>query len=195
MDKLRFLGDFHHNLKVRKVRGVLAVWRRPVPNDIIKVDDYILYEYCLALITKNYELRRHVQRCQFRDSGKSNPVKRSMALLYPNQYPSSASKEFQVLIFDNMNSGELASTVKKDELILYYGFFQLSTNGLKKASSISQRMRRLARQLIVLKRLINADEDLKYFFKPEYIDEFINASEQLGEFSLTTSEGEMLVVF
>ena len=194
LDKLRFLGDFHHNLKVLKVGGVLVVWRRPGPNDIVKVDDYIPCEYCLAFLTKK-ELWRHGQRCQFRDSGKSNSVKRSMALLYPNQCPSGASKELQVLILDNMNSGELASTVKKDELILSYGSFQLSTNGLRKASSISQRMRILARLLIVLKRLINADEDLKYFCKPEYFDAFINASKQLGEFSLATSEGENVACF
>lgn len=51
-DRLRFLGDFYHNLKVLEVGGELIVHRRPQAGILVSYKDYMPILIVLHFTTK-----------------------------------------------------------------------------------------------------------------------------------------------
>ena len=61
IDRLRFLGDFYHNLKVSEVGGKLIIYRRPQAGILVSYKNYMPCKYCLPCYNKD-ELWRHTQK-------------------------------------------------------------------------------------------------------------------------------------
>lgn len=168
LDKLRCKGDFYHNIKVLKTGGELIIWRRPDKDDVANVEDYIPCKFCLAFITKS-EMWRHAEVCRLKSSESKDLIEHSNLIMYPNRYASGASRELK-LILDSMNNDAISKIVHNDKIICTYGSFMLASSGIKRAHSISQRMRILARLLLKLHGNLNEDNDLSYYIKPQYFD-------------------------
>lgn len=84
---------------------------------------------------------RHVKRCPANtgeDDGKS--LKKSKLLLFPNNYSEGASEELELLVLSSIFNDDISSVVFKDQLITTLGSFLLSTHGVRKGNTISQRM-------------------------------------------------------
>ena len=197
LDLLRFKGSFVKNMKVLRIGGELQVWRRPAENAIVTHEDYLPCNYCLAFVTKS-EMWRHVKKCPHKSSvvGGGDMVKRAELLLYPNQYDSGASNELRHLVLSIMNKDHITNVVAKDNIILTYGSFMLSTSGIRKVNGISQRMRILGRLLILLREKARSiNHSMIDFMKPEYFDIVVECSKELGGFSLQNKEGENVASF
>ena len=118
-------------------------------------------------------------------------VKRAKILLYPNQHHQAALEELKALVMVNMLKDDIIKVVSQDEVILTYRSFMLTSYGIRKASSISQRMRILARLLILLRSKENTNRiTLIDVLIPEYFDMIVECAKELGTFSLKTKEGE-----
>ena len=197
LDDLRHRGDFYHNVKVLRTGGVLILWRRPAPDDVVCPNDYKPCPYCLVFVTKK-EMWRHVKTCK--KNNKSDEaltvLGKSEMLLYPNRYSEGASKELTQLVLSKMNNDSISEIVSSDKLITTFGSFLLSSHGLRKGGNISQRMRILARVLVELWKLSEEPrKTLLDFIKPCYFDNFVEVTRSLGGFSMVNVEGESIAGF
>lgn len=69
LDKLRLLGDYHHNMSVLETGdGELIVVRRPGPGEICSVEDFLPYCHCMGFI-KRIDLWKHAASCSFKPEG------------------------------------------------------------------------------------------------------------------------------
>ena len=194
-DLLRYKGDYYHNLKILKIGGELVVWRRPAPDSIVDVKDYVPCEYCLVFITKK-EMWRHSRKCPMRKDGNACSLKNSEMLLYPSLYCDGASDELKHLVLKNMIRDEVGNVVFRDTLITTYGSFQLSSCGLKKLHSISERMRLMARLLIQLRTETGQHaSNLADFIMPEMFENVVLCTKRMGGYSMDTEEGEPVASF
>jgi len=82
----------------------------------------------------------------------------------------------------------------KDDLITSYGSFLLSSKGLTKGSQISHRMRLLGQLLKVLASKFEIKKMLN-FIDPKCLDDVVDVTKELGEYSLTLIGGERRPVF
>ena len=145
LDLLRFKGDYKRNMIVLKSGGELVLWRRPGPEDIVSIEDFIPCQFCFAFVTKA-ELWRHHKTCQFVQEGVVGTVQASRLLLFSHQTKEQPQYiQLKAMVIDKMNNDAVKKVVSQDEIIQMYGSFQLENGGLKKASSISDRMRVMAR--------------------------------------------------
>ena len=170
--ELRGLRDFHHNTKVLCNGGVLVVWRRPTIDMVVDYRNYLRCEHCLVFMSKG-KLWRHEKKCFLRKdvSSRLSIVKRAKILLYPNQHHQAVSEELKALVMVNMLKDDIIKVVSQDEVILTYRSFMLTSYGIRKANSISQRMRILARLLILLRSKENTNSiTLIDVLIPEYFD-------------------------
>ena len=197
LDVLRYRGDFHQNMKVLKTGGELVVWRRPSTGDIVNYRDFLPCTHCLVFVTK-LEMWRHLQTCKHKMKTNNNDIiARSKVLLYPNQHVVGASTYLQTFVLDNMNNDEITSCVKQDQLISTYGSFLLgTTTGMKTANSVSQRMRVLARLLLCLRTKLSKPKlTMKEMISPLNFDNIVEATKEIGGFTMVNSEGEFVPSF
>lgn len=168
----------------------MIVWRRPNEEDIVSVKDYRPCPHCLAFVTVS-EMWRHVKVCILKnETGNSQSLQdRSEMLFYSNFYSKGASSELQAFVLSNMIHDDVTDAVSGDTLITTMGSFLLSSQGHKKGNYIAQRMRLIARLLIILKSKHGSKEMID-FLDPQYFDDIVQGTRELGGYSLTDRNGE-----
>ena len=88
LEKLRLLGNYHHNLRVlQSKQGELIVSRRPSTSNRCNPNDFLPCSHCLGFIRRQ-ELWKHVKSCKFKPEDIETPKYRkvqekSKVLLYP----------------------------------------------------------------------------------------------------------------
>ena len=179
------LGDFHHNTKVLSSGGVLAVWRRPAIDMVVDYRNYLPCEHCLVFMSKG-ELWRHEKKFFLRKdlSSRLSVVRRPELLLHPNHHYQAASEDLKALVMVHMLKDDIFKVVSQDEVILTYGSFMLISCRIRKANSISQRMRILAPLLILFRRKENTSSiALIDVLISEYFEMIVECAKELGTFS------------
>ena len=197
LDDIRRRGDFQHNMKVLRTGGELVVWRRPAECDVVRVEDYKPCPYCTVFVTVK-ELWRHARTCDKNHNQEhgTNIVRKAELLLFPNKYAEGASSELKTLVLCNMIKDDITQIVSSDELIMTLGSFLLSSHGFRKCNLISQRMRIMARLLKVLRQNTSKENgSMMEYIQPQYFDEIVNATKILGEYQMSTTEGEAISMF
>ena len=73
LEKLRLLGNYHHNLRVlRSKQGELIVSRRPSISNRCNPNDFLPCSHCLGFIRRQ-ELWKHVKSCKFKPESTETP--------------------------------------------------------------------------------------------------------------------------
>ena len=196
LDRLRFRGDFYHNMKVLATGGELKVWRRPSPDEVVSHDQFKPCMYCFAFVQK-HELWRHTASCPMNDK-KGNTSNRKLqhesdmilfgssdALL--GQHPALSEG-----VLSSMKGDEIAFVVKHDPLILAYGSYEYSSKGKSKANYVSQKMRILAKFLLELQKDPHyQSSSLAEILKPETFDDIIKATRNLCSFTIDNAADDI----
>lgn len=166
------------------------VWRRPKEDDIVSVKDFRPCPHCLAFVTVS-EMWRHVKTCMLKDDKLDSRTvqERSEMLFYSNKCAKGASVELHGFVLEKMFHDEITDVVFQDTLITTLGSFLLSSQGLKKGNNISQRMRLLARLLLMLQEK-HGKKELLEFIDPNYFDSIVAETKTLGGYSLSDKNGE-----
>ena len=89
-----------------------------------------------------------------------------------------------------MFNDDISGVVFKDQLITTLGSFLLSTHGVRKGNTIPQRMQSLACMLIFVCQKHNLDLSWAEFLDPQYFYDIVDATKQLGGYSMINAEGE-----
>lgn len=200
LDRLRYRGDFYHNLKVLKTGGELKVFRRPGPGENVDASMFTPCTHCLAFIRK-HDLWRHVKQCTFNEERTDGDDKEkrwhrklqyeSELLLFSNRFPEGSSEALGSQVLSTMRSDEITQTVKSDKLILMVGSSLLERGGSTKISYISQRMRTLARLLLKVQENEDSNSTVQFLMDciaPSMFDIVIKATKSLCGYSQCTTE-------
>ena len=200
LDRLRYKGDFYHNLKVLKTGGELKVFRRPCSGENVDASAFTPCTHCLAFIRK-HELWRHVKQCPFNEerTNSDDNEKRwhrklqyeSDLLLFPNRFTEGYSEALGSQVLSTMRSDEITQTVKSDKLILMVGSSLLERGGSTKVSYVSQRMRTLARLLLKVQEMEDSNSTVQFLMdciSPNMFDIIIKATKSLCGYSQCTAE-------
>ena len=192
IDRLRYKGDFYHNLTVLKTGGELKVYRRPNANEQCDATAFTPCTHCLAFVRKR-ELWRHVKQCPFntekRPDEDESVVHRKLQyesemLLFANKLPDGCSESLSSLVLSIMKRDAVKRVVTGDKLILLVGSSLLERGGSSKISYISQRMRTLARLVIELQEQTGKKSALlSDFIAPNSFDEIVHATRSLCSYS------------
>ena len=79
-----------------------------------------------------------------------------------------------------MFNNNISTVVFKGQLITKLGSFLLSTPGVRKGNTLSQRMRLLTHLLICLRQRHNLDLSLAEYMDLQYFDNIVDDMKQLG---------------
>lgn len=189
LEKLRLLGNFHHNQKVLSLKeGELKVIRRPSPCDSeLDATDFLPCVHCYGFIRKK-ELWKHVKTCQFKLGKKvvSNRHLRieSAMLLADPVSPDDTKGQLISHVLSIMQQDSITEAVEGDEVILTFGATLMEKGGSNESSYISQRMREIARLLLELRKHDQSDASLCEFIKPGKFDLVIKAVKNVSGYFL-----------
>ena len=190
LEKLRLLGNYHHNLTVLETgRGELILKRRPVSDEKCIPGDYLPCQYCLGFI-KRQELWKHIKSCDSKPEGYDTPkyqrVQAKARLLLPN--PATCSSDTSSILrrlFLTMKRDEVFQVAQDDWLINEVGLFLVEKYGEKQQHLTSQKMRELARLLTELRAAdFSPNAQLSDFIKPAKFDVVIGAVKSLSKFQI-----------
>ena len=121
LEKLRLLGNYHHNLTVLEVgKGELIVSRRPSTTKRCNPNDFLPCGHCLGFIRRQ-ELWKHVKSCKFKSENIETPKyqkvqEKSKLLLYPAISTDTRTTRLSK-IFATMKSDEISIAARHDWLI------------------------------------------------------------------------------
>ena len=191
LEKLRLLGNYHHNLTVLETgKGELILKRRPTSAEKCIPDDYLPCNYCLGFF-KRQELWKHIKACDAKpkdgnhDTPKYQKVQAKAKLLLLNSTTASSSVSNNILsqLFSTMKRDEVSLIAKNDWLIKEVGLFLIEKHGEKQQYLTSQKMRELARLLTELRAAdFSPNAQLSDFIKPGKFDVVVNAVKSLSKF-------------
>lgn len=185
LEKLRLLGNFHHNVTVLETgKGELILKRRPSSAEKCIPGDYLPCSHCLGFF-KRQELWKHMKSCGPDDAPKCQKVQAKAKLLLLNSTVVSSSDNNSILsqVFSTMRSDEVSLIAKNDWLIKEVGLFLVEKHGEKQQHLISQKMRELARLLTELRAAdFSPNAQLSDFIKPEKFDVVVSAVKNLSKF-------------
>lgn len=106
--------------------------------------------------------------------------------------PSQSFMELKDTILSSMKSDDVSSLVRRDNVILDYGSFLMSSSGVEKAIFISQKMRQLGHLVLCYREKNDCSEYLLAdLLKPERFDEVVAVTKELCSFQ----HGEQLSSF
>ncbi|XP_060524024.1 uncharacterized protein LOC132700599 isoform X2 [Cylas formicarius] len=166
INALRKQGYFH--LKVEK--NIL----NPIRSSKLPDTQYFLCSYCLGHYSKKL-LHKHIKKCKNKPADIINPGKNCLSKSQTFQ-ASVSLKNHDFLrklrikseVFDIMRADEISATAKSDPLTCLFGETLLAKHKRQQiANIVSNRMREMARMLMVIKTL---EEGIRSFFdvlKPE----------------------------
>ena len=189
LEKLRHLGNYHHNLTVLETgNGELIVARRPSDSDSKKIQpgDFLPCEFCLAFI-RRHELWKHVNSCKFKKENIIIPKyqkkqEKAKLMLFP-AISSDTSGRLLSKVFATMKSDEISIAARNDWLIKEVGIMLVEKYGEKQNSLISQKMRELSRLLVQLRaKDASPASQLSDFIKPGRFDDIVSAVKSISKF-------------
>ena len=141
LEKLRLLGNYHHNLTVMETgKGELIVYRRPTSGKGCNPSDFLPCNFCLGFI-KRQELWKHVKSCKFKPDENEVPkyqkVQEKAKLLL---FPAICSDSSNVLskLFAAMKSDEVTLVARNDLLIKELGVLLIEKRGDKQSFCFSK---------------------------------------------------------
>jgi len=193
IDRLRLVGDYHHNLHVLSEKtGQLIVVRRPTANSNLGGADFLPCQFCLGFFYRN-ELWRHCSGCKFRDgAANSFCIKNALLLVTPPVYSAGHVSNELRHVLAVMSDDKVSRVAKNDLLILTYGASLASNKPSSRFRRVSGRMRTLAKLLIRLRMNTSQyDADLMYFIKPDKFDDVVTAVQQEAEHEAGTSSSSV----
>lgn len=188
LEKLRLLGNYHHNLTVLETgKGELIVMRRPSSSgEKSSPEDFLPCPSCCGFL-KRHDLWKHAKSCKFRpesmkDAPKYQKVQQNAKLmLFPAIYNDSSGILSKLLA--TMKSDEISAIARNDELIRDVGVMLLEKHGEKQNNLVSQKMRELARLVMQLRETeFRPDAGLSDFIKPDKFDVVISAVKNISKF-------------
>ena len=186
-EKLRHLGNYHHNLTVLETgKGELIVLRRPSANEKCDPSDFLPCSYCLGFL-KRQELWKHVKSCKFKpeniDTPKFQKVQETSKLLLYPAISSDSNSLCLSKIFATMRSDNVSIVARNDWLIKQIGVLLVEKYGEKQNSLVSQKMRELGRLLLELRKTdSNPASPLSDFINPERFDHVVSAVKNIAKF-------------
>jgi len=187
LEKLRLLGNYHHNLTVLEVgKGELIVSRRPSTTKRCNPNDFLPCEHCLGFIRRQ-ELWRHVKSCKFKSENIETPKyqkvqEKSKLLLYPAISTDTRTTRLSKILA-TMKSDEVSIAARNDWLIKEIGVVLVEKYGEKQNSLISQKMRELSRLLLQLRETdASPNSSLSDFIKPGRFDDVVSAVKSISKF-------------
>ena len=183
---LRKKGNFHHNMKVKKVGGVMNISRRP-GNNMLKTShsQYLPCLNCLDFV-KNDQLWRHHRVCPKRPLNETpNRKLQYEATMLLNPTEDSDKAKFMEDIISHMRMDDKGMIAKSDSALLRYGAFLYESSGPSKRAYISQKLRVLSRLLIELRKITEQnDANLTSFLAPNYFDNILKGTKLLTVYAL-----------
>lgn len=191
LEKLRLLGNYHHNVTVLETgKGELILKRRPTSAEKCIPDDYLPCNYCLGFF-KRQELWKHIRACGAKpkdgnpNAPKYQKVQAKAKLLLLNSTMASSSDNNNILsrLFSTMKRDEVSLIAKNDWLIKEVGLFLIEKHGEKQQYLTSQKMRELARLLTELRAAdFSPNAQLCDFIKPGKFDVVVSGVKRLSKF-------------
>ena len=206
-DKLRLLGNFNYNMKVREEgKGELIVMRRPSHQR--NYEEYLPCLYCYGFLHER-ELFNHLRVCSHRptstkDGGdvKSTVMKslksQCRMLLEGGGYDyhhndKRVLRVLEVVVHSMRERGgeSVKKTVQKDDLILQFGAVLLERKGESRAHDIAFKMRQLSRLVLEVRQITrNSTLTLHKIISGKYFDAVLQATKSLcGVQDTTTQNG------
>ena len=188
LEKLRLLGNYHHNLTVLETgKGELIVMRRPSStSEKSSPEDFLPYPSCCGFL-KRQDLWKHAKSCKFKpqdikDVPKYQKVQQNAKfMLFPSICNGSSSILSKLLA--TMKSDEISLIARNDGLIKDVGEMLLEKHGEKQNNLVSQKMRELARLVMQLRETeLRPDAQLSDFIKPEKFDVVVSAVRNISNF-------------
>lgn len=185
LELLRKKGNFHHNMKVKKVGGVMHISRRPGSNENASHSEYLPCRNCLTFVKKD-QLWRHNRSCpQRRPNENPNRKLQYEAMMLANPTEDSDKAKFMEDIVSHMRMDDKGIISKSDDTILRYGLFLYESYGSSKRPYISQKMRILSRLLIEVRKVTGQhNAKLTSFLAPNYFDDILKGTKLLTAYSL-----------
>lgn len=182
LELLKNKGNLYYNRSVLEQKsGSIIVGRRPKSNEEITVNDFLPCKYCFKFMKKK-KLYRHIKRCKFykEETGlpkrRNNIMQSAILLQTKNDF-----QNLQTEVFSTMKYDDVCMTAKNDNLICSFGARLLQNHKEKHLRSyISQRMRQLAKMLLILQLLVPDVYQLNEFLVPQYFKTFVEAAKRLS---------------
>ncbi|XP_031174403.1 uncharacterized protein LOC116063546 [Sander lucioperca] len=185
--QIRNMGNYHHNCSVLSSgKGQIIPKRQATfPST---ATDYLPCRFCFAMYVKT-DLWRHQKRCK-QQVNKDGPVKRrvqaSCSLMLPtdNTFSSGLKKVLEDMTYDTV-----AQVVKSDMLITSLGERMFLKNGEvgRHQADIRNKMRELARLLIVARKIDKDIVFLKDLINPGKFNTVLEAVKQMTGFDHSTN--------
>lgn len=204
LDKLRNMGDFHHNLNVLlDKRGILLLGRLAMRDYVHRPDDYLPCKYCLVFYYKK-ELWRHAKKCSFRNMPLDSERKTSKCMIEAGKLLLQGAgvklsgcdldPDFLQLVLGSMQKDRTSIAVKSDPLILLLGKTLFTKLGRMRAGDVRSRLRNLARIKLELRKVCNIPEaSIGDLIRPDLYDHCIEATRSLcGVADETNLNGAMM---
>jgi len=184
LDRLRNMGDFHHNVDVlTKGSGQLILGRR-VSADSFTAADFLPCRYCLVFFSKK-ELWRHVAHCNFAKTPLSTgygdkSVQRAGQMLLCGAGVSvssspSSSAGYMSAIVNLLPNDTVSEQINNDSLLTRYGQILFNKLGLERAADVRCRLRYLAR----LKLQMSVPGGYETIIKAQHFDAVLAATKEL----------------
>jgi len=161
-ERIRLRGDYHHNCNVLALgEGEMIVVRNPATKHLSKASSFLPCPDCLGFF-KGDELWRHNKRCPHKTSEpkKWKKLQLEAKLLLPTASITTAEvdEELFASVLSAMKNDNISSVARHDQVILQFGAAILEKVGKKNANYVSQRMRQLARLLVILRARSHEEE-------------------------------------
>ena len=185
LELLRKKGNFHHNMKVRKVGGTMQISRRPSSIENASHAEYLPCRNCLTFVKKGH-LWRHNKSCsQRRPNEPSNRKRQYEAMMLVNPTEDKDKAKFMEDIVSHMRMDDKGIISKSDDTIMRYGLFLYESSGPSKRPYISQKMRILSRLLIEVRKITGQhNARLTSFLAPMYFDDILKGTKLLTAYAL-----------
>ena len=128
LDRLRLLGNFHHNINVLSTKtGELILMRRPSTAEQLAPENFIPCSYCRGFVLQK-SLWRHVKTCPFKETTSKKEEEdakykqlrtKGRMLILDAKCPGGNERVKKVIA--GMRNDEITDAVTGDSLILQFG--------------------------------------------------------------------------
>ena len=189
LDRLRYRGDYHHNMTVlREKRGYIIPWRSPPKNEtkFRKVTDYLPCRHCLAFFLR-WDMWRHDKACPHRSENKAGEkghrqLQQLSMMLLPA--PDGASRGLHDIMTRSKKKDDIYLIALNDPLIMKYGskLFHLHGHQPHLHSYISQKVREIARLVKSARKVSEGITNLHNCINPAHFKHVAEAARKVAGF-------------
>lgn len=190
LDRLRYRGDYHHNMTVlREKKGHIIPWRSPPRNEakFRKATDYLPCRHCLAFFLR-WDMWRHNKVCPHKSEKKAGErshgqLQQLSMMLLPA--PDGASKGLHDIMTRSKKKDDIHLIAVNDSLIMKFGSKLFHLHGHQKHlhSYISQKMRELARLVQSVRKVSKDLTDLHSCINPAHFKCVAEAARKVAGFN------------